>query len=165
MVYKNYILQGIQNRGTMKYQCTNLITRQWRHLMTSKKQKHQAKSRVRPQHLLHMVCTAKHREREFKDIPLAELDRLFGHFFVCNSAQEEWLSMIQTQSSLNTALIVTPSNISTRHTALSITPRLPQKLKTSEKFLKGNKHESERRRMLFKPRMLATLDRPERIDR
>ena len=50
-----------------------------------------------------------------------------------NSKKSLWLSwiislatsLIQTQSSLNAALTVTPSNISTRHTALSMISRLP----------------------------------------
>ena len=74
--------QGVQNKGTMRYQCYNLMMRQWRHLLTSKKNKNNKRKTESDLKTWYSWC-AKHGEtRELNDIPPTELDRLLGHFFV-----------------------------------------------------------------------------------
>ena len=49
--------QGVQNKGTMTYQCYNLM-RQWRHLLTSKRTRTPSEKLSLTSNKVHMVCKA-----------------------------------------------------------------------------------------------------------
>ena len=98
--------------------------------------------------------------RELKDIPLAELDRLFGHFLVTVLRKDGSLYEPDPLSSFQRSIDRHPTNdLHKTYSTIHDTQFAPsrKKLKASWKFLKGNEQESERSMnadaRVFKPRM------------
>ena len=132
--------QGVQNKGTMRYQCYNLMMRQWRHLLTSKKNKNNKRKTESDLKTWYSWC-AKHGEtRELNDIPPTELDRLLGHFFVTVRRKDGSLYEPDTLSSFQRSIDRhLTKDLHKPYSIIRDTQFAPsrEKLKASRKFLKG----------------------------
>ena len=130
--------QGVQNRGTMQYQCNNLTTRQWRHLLTSKKNKNTKRKTHSDLKTWYTWCGKHGETRELKDIPPAELDRLLGHFFVTVHRKDGSLYEPDTLSSFQRSIDRhLTKNLHKTYSIIRDTQFAPsrEKLKVSRKFL------------------------------
>jgi len=130
--------RGVQNKGTMRYQCYNLM-RQWRHLLTSKKNKNTKQTTESDLKTWYSWC-AKHGEtRELNDIPPTELDRLLGHFFVTVRRKDGSLYEPDTLSFQRSIDRHLTKDLHKPYSIIRDTQFAPsrEKLKASRKFLKG----------------------------